>query len=144
MFLDPHADAITEIKSYLTDAGVRERVVEIDLSDLDRDTPQPGWNLFALERRTPGEAADRVDAFVDALAAALRWDERNTRALNLATQAAQALVELAQHLPAELAPTIFQVPTLLSDPDWREAALPFLTGGTAGFFRCLLYTSRCV
>jgi len=135
MFLDPHADAIAEIKSYLTDAGVRERVVEIDLSDLDRDTPQPGWNLFALERRTPGEAADRVEAFVDALAAALRWDERNTRALNLATQAAQALVELAQHLPAELAPTIFQVPTLLSDPDWREAALPFLTGGTAGFFR---------
>ncbi len=72
---------------------------------------------------------------MDALAAALRWDDRNTRALNIATQSAQALVELAQRLPAKLAPTIFQVPALLSDPEWREAALPHLSSGTAGFFR---------
>ena len=86
LFLDPHADAIAEIKTYLTDPGVRERVVEIDLSDRKASSNQPGWNLFGLDRRTPIEAAARVDAFVDALAAALRWDERNTRALNLATQ----------------------------------------------------------
>ncbi len=135
LFLDPHADAIREIKRYLTDAGVRERVIEIDLSDPDRQDAQPSWNLFWLEHRTPGEAAGRVEAFVDALAAALRWDDRNTRALNIATQAAQALVELAQRLPAKLAPTIFQVPTLLSDQEWREAALPHMSSGTAGFFR---------
>ena len=100
-----------------------------------RHRPQPAWNLFALERRTPVEAAARVDAFVDALAAALRWDERNTRALNLATQAAQALTELALILPPALAPTIFQVPTLLSNDEWRGAALPHLSPAARGFFR---------
>jgi hypothetical protein len=133
LFLDPHADAIREIKTYLAD--VKERVIEIDLSDPDSQRAQPTWNLFSLERRTPGEAAGKVEAFVDALAAALRWDDRNTRALNIATQAGQALVELALRMPAELAPTIFQVPTLLSDSDWRQAALPHMSRGTAGFFR---------
>jgi hypothetical protein len=134
MFLDPHADAIKDIKPYLTDTGIRERVVEINLTNTEQDTPAPTWNLFALERRTPAEAAGKVEAFVDALAAAMRWDERNTRALNLATQAAQALIELALTLPPELAPTIFQIPTLLSDDDWRTAILPALSAGTRGFF----------
>jgi hypothetical protein len=134
LFLDPHSDAIKDIKPYLTDPGVRERVVEINLANTEHDTHTPAWNLFALEHRTRVEAAGKVEAFVDALAAALRWDERNTRALNLATQAAQALIELALKLPAELAPTIFQIPTLLSDDEWRTAILPALSPGTRGFF----------
>jgi hypothetical protein len=133
MFLDPHADAIREIKTYLQD--MPERVIEIDLSDPDGRGAQPAWNLFWLERRTAGQAAGRVEAFVDALAAALRWDDRNTRALNIATQAAQALLELAQRMPAKLAPTVFQVPTLLSNSEWREAALPHMASSTASFFR---------
>jgi hypothetical protein len=134
LFLDPHADAITEIKTYLTDPGVRERVVEINLADRGADQAQPGWNLFAAHGLPPHQAADKVEAVVDAMASTLRWDERNTRALNLATQAAQALVELAQSLPAELAPTIFQLPTLLSDEQWRAAALPRLAPATRQFF----------
>lgn len=134
LFLDPHADAIQEIKPYLTDPGIRERVVEINLTDTDRQAQIPSWNLFALERRTPAEAAGRVEAFVDALAASLGWDERNTRALNLATQAAQAMVEIALVLPANLAPTIFQIPTLLTNDQWRHAVLPVLSPGTRGFF----------
>jgi hypothetical protein len=134
LFLDPHADAIAEIKAYLTDPQLRDRVVEIDLSDHAGPARQPGWNLFALQQRAPDEAAGRVEAFVDALAAALGWDERNTRAQNLATQAAQALTELALILPAQLAPTIFEVPTLLSDQQWRAAALPHLSHATRGFF----------
>jgi hypothetical protein len=134
LFLDPHADAIAEIKTYLTDPGIRERVVEIDLSDRKATNNQPGWNLFGLTDRTPIEAATRVDAFVDALAAALGWDERNTRALNLATQSAQALTELALTLPPELAPTIFEVPTLLSNDEWRQAVMPRLSPATRGFF----------
>jgi hypothetical protein len=134
LFLDPHSDAIKDIKPYLTDPGIRERVVEINLTDTENERPAPSWNLFALERRTPAEAAGKVEAFVDALAAALRWSEINTRALNLATQAAQALIELALVLPSELAPTIFQVPTLLSDDEWRQAILPALSAGTRGFF----------
>jgi hypothetical protein len=135
LFLDPHADALKDIKPYLTDQGIRERVVEINLADSEHDGQAPAWNLFALDRRTPAEAAGKVEAFVDALAAAMRWDERNTRALNLATQSAQALVELALALPPELAPTIFQIPTLLSDDEWRAAILPALSVGTRGFFQ---------
>jgi hypothetical protein len=135
LFLDPHADAIKDIKPYLTDPGIRERVVEINLADTEHDGQAPAWNLFALERKTAAEAAGKVEAFVDALAAAMRWDERNTRALNLATQSAQALVELALALPPELAPTIFQIPTLLSDDEWRAAILPALSAGTWGFFQ---------
>jgi hypothetical protein len=135
LFLDPHADAIRDIKPYLTDPGIRERVVEINLADSEQDGQAPAWNLFALERGTAAEAAGKVEAFVDALAAAMRWDERNTRALNLATQSAQALVEVALALPPELAPTIFQAPTLLSDEEWRAAIMPALSAGTRGFFQ---------
>ncbi len=135
LFLDPHADALAEIKPYLTTPGVRERVVEINLTDTGQEQQRvPSWNLFALEDRTRAEAAGRVEAFVDALAAALKWDERNTRALNLATQSAQALAELAIQLPAQLAPTIFQIPTLLSNDQWRAAVLPALSPATRGFF----------
>ncbi len=134
LFLDPHADAIAEIKTYLTDPGVRERVVEINLADRGADQAQPAWNLFAAHGLPPHEAADKVEAVVDAMASALKWDERNTRALNLATQAAQALVELSQALPPELAPTVFQLPTLLSDEDWRAAVLPHLAPATRQFF----------
>jgi hypothetical protein len=64
----------------------------------------------------------------------MRWDEHNTRALNLTTQAAQGLIELARHLPPELAPTIFQIPVLLGNGDWREAVLPYLSAPTKQFF----------
>lgn len=134
MFLDPHADAVAEIKTYLTDSEVAERVVEIDLADLAGRHGQPGWNLFDIHGRPPWAAAARVDAVVDAFATVLGWDERNTRALNLTTQAAQAMVELARTLPPQLAPTIFQIPTLLSDERWRATVLPHLAGPTRQFF----------
>jgi hypothetical protein len=130
-FLDPHEDAITKIKGYLTDEGLRDRVVEINLADPDR---QAGWNLFAAAGRSPAQAQEQVDAVVDAFASTLRWDEHNTRALNLTTQAAQALIEVARKLPPDLAPTIFQVPKLLADARWREAALPLMAAPTRQFF----------
>jgi hypothetical protein len=37
-----------------------------------------------------------------------------------------ALASIARVLPPEKAPTIFQIPTLLSNDEWREAVLPFL------------------
>jgi hypothetical protein len=132
LFLDPHLDALNRIKGYLTEDGLRERVVEVNLADLDR---QPAWNLFAVAGRSPRRAAGQVDAVVDAFASALRWDEVNARALNLTTQAAQALVDLAHQLPAELAPTIFEIPVLLSDDDWREAVLPSVSPPVRQFFR---------
>lgn len=131
-FLDPHEDALNRIKPYLAEEELRDRVVEINLSsDADR---QPGWNLFAVAGRSPAQTREQIDAVVDAFASTLRWDERNTRALNLTTQAAHALIELARQLPPELAPTLFQVSTLLSDDDWRAAVLPFTSPATRQFF----------
>lgn len=131
LFLDPHLDALERIKGYLTEEGLRERVVEINLADPDR---QPAWNLFAVAGRSPRRAAGQVDAVVDSFASALRWDEINARALNLTTQAAQAMVDLARQLPPELAPTIFEIPVLLSDEDWRGKVLPHVSTPVRRFF----------
>jgi hypothetical protein len=130
-FLDPHEDAINKAKAYLAEPGLRDRIVEINLADPDR---QPSWNLFAAAGRGPAEAQQQVDAVVDAFASTLRWDEHNTRALNLTTQAAQALVEIARQLPPQLAPTVFQIPTLLANDDWRAAAMPLMAAPTRQFF----------
>ena len=131
-FLDPHTDALEKIRPHLTSVELRERVVEINLADTAR---QPGWNLFGRhhdwERRGIPE---RVDAIVDSFASALRWDETNTRALNLITQASQALCELAPHLPDDLAPTMFQIPTLLGNEMWRAVVLKFVSPPTRAFF----------
>lgn len=131
LFLDPHLDAIERIKGYLTEEALRERVVEVNLADPER---QPAWNLFAVRGRSPKRAAGLVDAVVDSFSSALRWDEINARALNLTTQAAQAMVDLAHKLPPEFAPTIFEIPVLLSDEKWRSAVLPHVSAPVRQFF----------
>lgn len=131
LLLDPHHDAIERAKPYLTEPGLRERVVELDLTDARR---QPGWNLLAAAGRSPARAAGQVDAVVDAFASALRWDEVNARALNLTTQAVQALADLSRALPAELAPTIFEIPVLLANAEWRAAVLPRVSAPARRFF----------
>jgi hypothetical protein len=133
LFLDPHEDALERIKRHLTDAGLGDRVVEINLARPAEGRRQ-AWNLLELSADDPAEGERRVEAIVDAFASALRWDERNTRALTLTTQAAQALTAIARPLPDELCPTIFQLPTLLSDERWREACLPFLPKASQRFW----------
>ncbi|MGH2940077.1 MAG: hypothetical protein ACRDPE_18360 [Solirubrobacterales bacterium] len=131
LFLDPHGDALERIKPYLGEPGVAERVVEVDLGPGGGED-QPCWNLFELG----GEDAEaRVEVVVDAFATAMGWGERSTRAINLMTQAASALASIAKVLPPELAPTIFQIPTLLTDTAWREAVLPILPASSQGFWR---------
>jgi hypothetical protein len=132
LFLDPHGDGLERVEPYLADVDP-ERVVRIDLGPGSSPAAQPGWNLFEFG----GDAVEseaRVEAVVDAFASALEWGERSTRAINLTTQAAAALAAIAGRLDAELAPTIFQVPTLLSDAEWREAALPFLPAADRRFW----------
>jgi hypothetical protein len=131
LFLDPHGDALMRIRPYLTEPEVAKRVVEIDVGSA---SALPGWNLFELGGADGAEAEARVGAVVDAFASTLRWGDQSTRAINLTTQAAAALAFLAKALPPELAPTIFQLPTLLSNERWREAALPFLPSASRGFW----------
>lgn len=131
-FLDPHGDALERIRPYLSDPKLRSRVVEIDLGP-GHAAAQPGWNLFELGGEDGGE--ERVAALVDAFSSVLEWGERSTRAINLTSHAAAALVGIAKVLPPELAPTIFQLPTLLSDKVWREATMPFLPAASRRFWR---------
>jgi hypothetical protein len=131
LFLDPHGDALERIKPYLGAPGVAERVVEVDLGPGGRED-QPCWNLFELGG---ADAEARAEVVVDAFATAMGWGERSTRAINLITQATSALASIAKVLPPELAPTIFQIPTLLTDTAWRESVLPVLPASSQGFWR---------
>jgi hypothetical protein len=134
LFLDPHQDAIQRIKSCLTEPEFAERVIELDLVGPRSREGQPGWNLFAARGLDPEAAERRVEAIVDSFASALQWTERNNRALTLTTQATAALIELAAVLPRDLQPTIFQVPSILGNPEWLAAALPHLSPARRQFF----------
>ncbi len=134
MFLDPHEDAIRRIKSCLTEPELAERIVELDLVGTRSREGQPGWNLLAARGLSDDARERRVEAIVDSFASALQWGERNNRALTLTTQATAALIELSTVLPAELAPTIFQIPTLLGNPEWLEVILPYISVPRRQFF----------
>jgi hypothetical protein len=134
MFLDPHEDAIARIKGFLTEEGLARRVTELDLVGPRAQESQPSWNLLALGGLPSEEVERRVEAVVDAFASALGWSEVNNRALTLTTQATAALADLAQRLPADCQPTLFQIPTLLANDGWRGAVLPFLSAQRRQFF----------
>jgi hypothetical protein len=134
MFLDPHEDAIRRIKSCLTEPEHARRIIELDLVGERSREGQPGWNLLAARGLTDDARERRVEAIVDSFASALQWGERNNRAITLTTQATAALIELSTVLPADLQPTIFQIPTLLGNPEWLEAILPYLSVPRRQFF----------
>lgn len=134
MFLDPHEDAIRRIKSCLTEPEHAQRIIELDLVGARSREGQPGWNLLAARGLTDDARGRRVEAIVDSFASALQWGERNNRALTITTQATASLIELSTVLPAELQPTIFQIPTLLGSPEWLEAVLPYLSVPRRQFF----------
>ena len=134
MFLDPHQDAVQRVKSCLTEEGLAERVIELDLVGPRSRQGQPGWNLFAARGLDPEAAERRVEAIVDSFASALQWGERNNRALTLTWQATAALIELAGVLPDGLQPTIFQIPSILGNPEWLATAVPFLSPPRRQFF----------
>jgi hypothetical protein len=134
LFLDPHEDALRRIKAHLTEQGLAERVIEINLAGGQRDHQQVSWNLFSMEDAGPDDEK-RVAAVVDSFASVLGWDERASRAMNLITQAAQSLVELALRLPLELAPNIFSINSLLSNAEWRAGVLDFLPPVTREFWQ---------
>jgi hypothetical protein len=134
LFLDPHQDAVQRLKSCLTEEGLAERIFELDLVGPRSRSGQPGWNLFAARNLGPEAAERRVEAIVDSFASALQWSERNNRALTLTTQATAALIELSKVLPDGLQPTIFQIPSILGNPEWLAAALPFLSPPRRQFF----------
>jgi hypothetical protein len=131
LYNDPHGDALDRMAPYLTDHA--ERVVEVNLSRAG-DALQAGWNPLAMEGFGPADIETKVGTVASAFAAALDWTDRNTRGLNLVAQSTQSLCELALQLPPDLAPTIFQITTILGDDDWRKEVLPFLSNTSQQFW----------
>jgi hypothetical protein len=130
LFLDPHVDALQDMLPFLVE--VADRLLIVNLADRDK---QGGWNLCSMAGRSRADIEGRVDAIVDSVATVTGWGERNGRALNLISQAAKSVIELAVLLPADLQPTIFQITTLLSSEAWREAVLPYLSAPLQAFWR---------
>lgn len=124
MYLDPHGDALERILPCLGDMA--ERVLEINLAR-GPEQVQAGWNVLSMQGLGPADVETKVGALTSAFASALSWTDQNTRALSLTTMAAQSLCELALQLPPDLAPTIFQMVTILANDDWRGAVLPYLS-----------------
>jgi hypothetical protein len=134
LFLDPHDDALQRIKAHLTEPHLARRVVEINLAGGQRDGRQIAWNLFSMAGRGADDAEKKVAAVVDSFSSVLGWDERASRAMNLITQTAQSLIELALLLPPELAPTLFTITSLLSNNDFRAGVIPHLSPPTRDFW----------
>lgn len=125
-FLDPHADGWKRAKPYLSDPELRNRLWEVNLDVRGRDKRLPGWNPLSMQGFSEEDIEDRVDAVVTSFTTALGWGDSAPRAKSILTKACEALCYLAMRLPAECAPTIFQIPTLLDDDSWRDEVLRVL------------------
>jgi hypothetical protein len=133
LFLDPHADALARVKPYLLEQA--DRVIELSIARGSGSGRQVGWNPFSMEGLGREDIEDKMAAIVDSFAAAMGWvSDRAPRALTLTQAATRSLLELAYQLPDDLAPTIFQMTTLLSDEDWRTAVIPRLSPALQAFW----------
>ena len=126
-FLDPHRDAARRAMPYLAAPGVAERVLDIDLTVRRSNELICNWNPLCMIGRDADDIPDVVGSITSAFASALGWDSTSNRALTILSKACEALADLSlkmvQRGTPELAPTIFQIPTLLTDKDWREAVV---------------------
>ena len=140
LFFDPHVDALARLRPYLTAPGVRERVVELNLAERRFDAGHVGWNLlsmFDVEGRRIGEErlADRAYAVIDSFCIAAGWTSKNAaRSTAMLTNAVTALLHIALQLPKELQPTIFTIPTLLTDEEFRAAVVARLPAHLQGYW----------
>lgn len=131
LYVDPHEDANERLKTYLgRSAG---RVLEFNFAH-HRSPNQAGWNLLSMTGRTAADIEIRTAAVVSSFGSALNWGVTATRATTLTTKAAESLCELGLQLPADTQPTIFQMVTILTNEDWREAVLPFLSPAVRDFW----------
>ncbi|MEU5825621.1 hypothetical protein ABZ798_31560 [Streptomyces sp. NPDC047803] len=126
-FLDPHGAAIKRALPYLTHPRVIGRVQLIDLSVKSPDAMIAAWNPLSMEDRAPEEIQDVIGAVVAGLAAAQGWGDGAPRARAILSHAVEVLAHLALLMcrrgRPDLQPTLFTIPRLLSDEEWRESVL---------------------
>ncbi|MFD4715354.1 hypothetical protein ACFWN5_37620 [Streptomyces sp. NPDC058430] len=126
-FLDPHGAAIKRALPYLTHPAVIGRVQLIDLSVKKPGAMVAAWNPLSMEGRAEEEIQDVIGAVVAALAAAQGWGDGAPRARAILSHAVEILAHLAylmcQRWRPDLQPTLFTIPRLLTDDEWRESVL---------------------
>lgn len=124
LFLDPHVDATVRVAPYLTEPGVRERVVDLNLSRQSETDRHVSWNLMSMQGLGAGRIADRADAIISAVLTISGYTSKSApRSTAMLKASVYGLLTLARELPADRQPTIFTIPTMLRDDAWRAAAV---------------------
>ncbi|WP_051812050.1 ATP/GTP-binding protein [Kitasatospora sp. MBT63] len=131
LFLDPHGDGWQRARPYLAHASIADRLWEIDLTSPSLSSMVGSWNPLSMERRSRDEISDIVGAIVTGIGSALSWGDTASRAKTILTRAVESLAHISYYVThelkqPELAPTLFQIRTILTDEDFRDAALPHL------------------
>ncbi|MFE3559855.1 ATP/GTP-binding protein [Streptomyces sp. NPDC059193] len=130
LFLDPHGDGWTRARPYLAHKALADRIWAIDLTSPELDRMVGSWNPLSMERRREAEIPDVVQYIVTGFAAALNWSDSAGRAKTILTRAVESLVYLSWQVcqagRPDLAPTVFQIRTILTDAVWRTKVLPYL------------------
>ncbi|MFC8349812.1 ATP/GTP-binding protein [Streptomyces sp. NPDC057280] len=130
MFLDPHRDSWPRAAPFLAHSHLMGRIALIDLNTTGPHPHLSSWNPLALQHgQAPHEV---VESVADAFASVLGWDDATApRALTILSAALTVLTAINQaacqagriHDQA----TLFQIRPLLTDPDFRAAALAATT-----------------
>ncbi|MEV7840942.1 ATP/GTP-binding protein [Streptomyces albidoflavus] len=138
LFLDPHGDGWTRARPYLAHKELADRIWEIDLTSPELDKMVGSWNPLSMERRREAEIPDIVQYIVTGFAAAVGWNDASARAKTILTRAVESLVHLSWQVcraeRPDLAPTVFQIRTILTDDVWRMTVLPYLPKDVRDFW----------
>ncbi|WP_326771288.1 hypothetical protein [Streptomyces sp. NBC_01445] len=138
-FLDPHGAAIKRALPYLTHPAVIGRVQLIDLSVKKPRAMVAAWNPLSMEGRAEEEIQDVIGAVVAGLAAAQGWGDGAPRARAILSHTVEILAHLAHRMcqrgRPDLQPTLFTIPRLLTDEEWRERVLTQLPLPLSQFWR---------
>jgi hypothetical protein len=139
MFLDPHGDGWRKAQRFLSHTSMYKRLWEIDLSITDPEAKVASWNPLSMQGREAKDIPKVVGAVVDSFASALNWGDTSGRAKTILTRSVQSLAYLSYKFAEaghpELAPTVFQIQTILMDEEWRKRAVSYLPLRLQSFWR---------
>ncbi|MFF2378419.1 ATP/GTP-binding protein [Streptomyces xiamenensis] len=138
LFLDPHGDGWQRARPYLAHPALARRIWEIDLTSPDLGARVASWNPLSMQNRKKDDIPDIVQYIVTGFSSALNWSDSSGRAKTILTRSVESLVELSLQLSKagrpDLAPTIFQIRTILTDEVWRDAVVPYLSKNLRDFW----------
>ncbi|MFJ5850501.1 type IV secretory system conjugative DNA transfer family protein [Streptomyces sp. NPDC092903] len=138
LFLDPHGDGWARARPYLAHQALADRIWEIDLTSPELDTMVGSWNPLSMENRRESEIHDIVQYIVTGFSAAVGWNDASARAKTILTRSVESLVHLSWQVcqagRPDLAPTVFQIRTILTDPVWRTSVQKYLPKDVQNFW----------